>query len=83
VLVKSLEFKHQNGQKVKVIEIPVLEKTNSYHFMLGIRLQSFLTRIYENPKPLNVYSFKDYLKKVLKWHDYEQLFKTEFLKYNA
>ncbi|MCA1030382.1 YpmP family protein [Bacillus timonensis] len=83
MLFKSLEFKHQNGQKVKVIEIPVLDEGNSYYFMLAIKLQRFTSIISANNSPKKVYSFREYLKKVLKWPDYERLFKTDLLKNNA
>ena len=83
MLFKSLEFKHFNGQKVKVVDIPVLEEGNTYHFMLGIRLQTFMTQICAERNPKSVYSFRHYLKKVLKWRDYEQLFETNILKNNA
>jgi hypothetical protein len=83
LLLKSLEFKHCSGQKVKIIEIPVLEEDNPFRFMIGIRLQTFMTNIYSDPHPKKVYSFREYLKKVLKWRDYQLLFKTDILKNNA
>ncbi|WP_418055514.1 DUF2535 family protein [Priestia megaterium] len=33
--------------------------------------------------PKQTYSFQEYLKRVLKWKDYEQLFKSHVLKHNA
>ncbi len=72
-----------NGQKVKITDIPVLEEDNKYRFMLQIRLQKFLTTIYSQKQPKSIYSFKDYLKKTLKWPDYEALFGSVILKYNA
>ncbi|QOR65151.1 DUF2535 family protein [Cytobacillus suaedae] len=83
MLFKSLEFKHCNGQKVKVMDIPVLEEGNTYHFMLSIRLERLIRQIHAEKNPNKVYSFKHYLKKVLKWRDYEQLFETGVLKNNA
>ncbi|TXC93192.1 DUF2535 family protein [Metabacillus litoralis] len=83
MLFKSLEFKLINGQKVKITDIPVLEEDNKYRFMLQIRLQKFLSTIYSQKQPKSIYSFKDYLKKVLKWPDYEALFGATILKYNA
>jgi hypothetical protein len=83
LLFKSLEFKNVHGQKVKIIEIPVLEDDSTYQFMLKVRLQTFIANVYANPNPKRVYSFKEYLKKVLKWPVYEQIFKTEILKNNA
>jgi hypothetical protein len=83
LLFKSLEFKNAVGQKVKIMEIPVLEEDSPYKFMIQVRLQSFITSIYSEKKQKKCYSFRDYLKKVLKWPDYKQLFEAGELKYNA
>ncbi|KFZ42903.1 DUF2535 domain-containing protein [Anoxybacillus flavithermus] len=83
MLFKSLEFKNVDGQKVKIIEIPVLEDDNLYQFIVKVRLQTFIAQVYASKNPKNVYSFKDYLKRVLKWPVYEQIFKSEILKNNA
>ena len=83
MLFKSLEFKNDVGQKVKVMDIPVLEEDSTYKFMIQVRLQTFLASIDQESKPKKCYSFKEYLKKVMKWPDYEQLFKVGELKHNA
>ena len=83
LLFKSLEFKNVVGQKVKVMEIPVLERDNPYYFMIQVRLQTFISALYGDQNIKKCYSFRDYLKRVLKWPDYEQLFKNEELKNNA
>lgn len=83
MLFKSLEFKNGDGQKVKIIEIPVLEDDNPYQFIVKVRLQTFIAQVYANQHPKKVYSFKEYLKRVLKWPVYEQIFKSEILKNNA
>jgi hypothetical protein len=83
VLTKSLEFRNVVGQKVKVTDIPLLEEDSTYRFMIQVRLQIFVTSLYGEKKPKKCYSFKDYLKKVMKWPDYEQLFKEGELKNNA
>ncbi|MFJ5757657.1 DUF2535 family protein [Neobacillus sp. NPDC093182] len=83
MLVKSLEFKNDVGQKVKVIDIPVLEENSTYKFMIQVRLQNFINALYQVKKPKKCYSFKEYLKKVMKWPDYEALFKVGELKNNA
>jgi hypothetical protein len=83
LLFKSLEFKNDVGQKVKVMDIPVLAEDSTYKFMIHFRLQSFIKSINRDPSPKKCYSFKDYLKKVMKWPDYEQLFKVRELKNNA
>ncbi|MEH7500490.1 DUF2535 family protein [Neobacillus drentensis] len=83
MLFKSLEFKNVVGQKVKVMDIPVLEEDSTYKFMIQVRLQTFVTSLYKEKSLKKCYSFKDYLKKVMKWPDYEQLFKVGELKNNA
>jgi hypothetical protein len=83
LLFKSLEFKNVVGQKVKVIDIPVLEEDNRYCFMIQVRLQTFITALYKEQKAKKCYSFRDYLKRTLKWPDYEELFKIGELKNNA
>jgi hypothetical protein len=65
------------------MDIPVLEEDSTYRFMIQVRLQTLITSIYKENKPQKCYSFKDYLKKVMKWPDYEQLFKVGELKNNA
>lgn len=83
MLFKSLEFKNVVGQKVKIMDIPVLEEDSTYKFMIQVRLQTYATSLYTEKGPKKNYSFKEYLKKVMKWPDYEQLFKIAELKNNA
>ncbi|MDX5475243.1 MAG: YpmP family protein [Bacillaceae bacterium] len=83
MLWKSLEFTNEVGQKVKVIEIPVLEDDSTYHFMMNWRLQQFLIKVNTDSKPKPHYSFREYLKEVLKWPDYCSIFKEDVLKNNA
>ncbi|AEH48061.1 YpmP family protein [Parageobacillus thermoglucosidasius] len=83
MLFKSLEFKNAYGQKVKIIEIPVLEEDNTYRFMIQLRLEAFIAKVYRSRDVRTVYSFREYLKRVLKWSVYEQIFKTDVLKNNA
>ena len=77
------QFKTIVGQKVKVMEIPVLEEDSPFKFMIQVRLQTFITSIYKEQSPKRCYSFKEYLKKVMKWPDYEKLFKVDELKNNG
>jgi len=83
LLFKSLEFKNVVGQKVKIVDIPVLEEESSYYFMIQVRLQTFITSIYKEKCTKKYYSFQEYLKRVMKWPDYEKLFKSAELKNNA
>jgi hypothetical protein len=83
LLYKSLEFKNVVGQKVKVMDIPVLEEDSRFNFVIQVRLQTFITSLYKERKAKKCYSFRDYLKRTLKWPDYEELFKTGELKNNA
>jgi hypothetical protein len=83
LLFKSLEFKNVVGQKVKVVDIPVLKEDNRYYFMIQVRLQTLTTALYKEPRAKSCYSFRDYLKRILKWSDYEKLYQIEELKNNA
>ncbi|KOP83120.1 DUF2535 family protein [Cytobacillus solani] len=83
MLFKSLEFKNAVGQKVKITEIPVLNRNSPDYFMIQVRLQAFIQSIYGVQKKDAIYSYREYLKRVLKWPDYQKLFKTPELKNNA
>jgi hypothetical protein len=83
LLLKSLEFIHANGQKVKVTEIPLWEEDNLTSLRIKLRLQTFITKISKDSTPKNMYSFRDHLKKSLKWHEYAEIYKTDILKNNA
>lgn len=65
------------------MEIPVLEEDNTYCFLINIRLQTYLASIYKSKSTKCVYSFREYLKRVIKWQDYEQIFQINLLKHNA
>ncbi|PLT28733.1 DUF2535 family protein [Peribacillus deserti] len=83
MLFKSLEFKNDIGQKVKIIDIPVLEEDNTFHFMISARLEVFIKTVYYESKWTRMYSFREYLKKELKWPVYQKLFQKNELKNNA
>ncbi|WP_409288794.1 DUF2535 family protein [Peribacillus sp. SCS-26] len=82
MLFKSLEFKNDNGQKVKITEIPVLEEDSTFHFMISTRLERFIKTVYTESRAAS-YSFREHLKKELKWPVYQKLFKKHELKNNA
>jgi len=83
LLFKSLEFIHASGQRVKVIDIPMLREDDTLKFMISARFEIFLSKIYSEKHPNTLYSFKDHLKRVLKWKDYERIFYFNTLKHNA
>jgi hypothetical protein len=83
LLLKNLEFRTNVGQKVKILDIPVLEEDNPLFFKVNARLQLFLSQIHHQSSPKKVYSFREYLKKVLKWTEYEQIYQVNVLKNNA
>ncbi|MED3553509.1 DUF2535 family protein [Cytobacillus praedii] len=83
MLFKSLEFKNAVGQKVKITEIPVLNKNSPDYFMIQVRLQAFIQSINGVQKEDAIYSYREYLKRVLKWPDYQKLFNAPELKNNA
>ncbi|MFP7484633.1 DUF2535 family protein [Priestia filamentosa] len=83
MLFKSLEFKLANGQKVKVIEIPVVPHHHPLSFMISVHFESFVKMIERKEIRNELYSFKEYMKKHCKWTTYEQIFLTVPLKHNA
>lgn len=83
MLCKSLEFKNVDGQKMKIIEIPVLETSNHYYFMIQVRLQNFFSILYHKPHEKSCYSFREYLKRKLSWHDFKEIYSMKEYKSNA
>ncbi|RIW28494.1 DUF2535 family protein [Bacillus salacetis] len=82
MLLKSLEFKNCYGQKVRISDIPVMAQDNPLYFKVSRRLQLFMMEIDRNPKK-KVFSFRDHLKKHLKWPEYQSIYHTVELKNNA
>ncbi|MDQ0214433.1 hypothetical protein J2S13_000829 [Oikeobacillus pervagus] len=83
MILKTIEFHTAKGQRVKITDIPVLEEDNPFHFSVQIRLQILVNKVYNQGNGKETHSFRNYLKKVLKWPDYEKLFKINELKNNA
>ncbi|WP_175991288.1 DUF2535 family protein [Bacillus sp. Marseille-Q1617] len=83
MLTKTIEFKSKYGRKVKILEVPVLKEDSPLYFRVNLKLHAFITRILEQPSRKSVYSFREYLKKTMKWSDYEQIYHSEELKNNA
>ncbi|WP_078550183.1 DUF2535 family protein [Litchfieldia alkalitelluris] len=83
MLYKSLEFKNAAGQKVKIIEIPVVGNTNHYYFMIQARLQHFISKLYNRPQEKTCYSFREYMKLKMNWTDFNNLFSMEELRNNS
>ena len=83
MLVKCLEFKNAVGRKVVIKEIPVLELKHPHFFLIQIRLQSFVDSICDDRRECDSYSFREYLKKTVKWPVYDELFGSSKLKNNA
>ncbi|WP_044022120.1 DUF2535 family protein [Bacillus sp. SG-1] len=82
MLLKSLEFKNCYGQKVRISDIPVLPQDNPLCFKVNLRLQLYIAEIYRGSKK-KVFSFRDYLKRHLKWPEYQSIYHTVGLKNNA
>jgi predicted GTPase len=74
VFYKRIEFINITGQKVKVTDIPVLGSTDRNYFMIQARLQIFISSLYYNPQEKSSYSFREYLKRKIRWSDFEDLF---------
>ncbi|WP_335871724.1 DUF2535 family protein [Bacillus sp. 2205SS5-2] len=81
--MKSYEFRALEGKKVKIVDIPVLNQENPLYFQVHARFQLFVSLIVKQGLRHNTYSFRTYLKKVLKWTDYEELYHTNTLQNNA
>ncbi|MCP3738877.1 DUF2535 family protein [Rossellomorea sp. BNER] len=83
MITKSFEFKTKAGQKVKILEIPVLEEDNPLYFKVNTRLQQFIASVnYENSQK-KIFCFREYLKRTVKWSEYEQIYQCVKLKNNA
>jgi hypothetical protein len=83
LVCKSLEFKNTFGQKIKVMEIPVLAKNHRYYFMVDVRLQSFITLLYHNSQEKSLHSFREHLKRKMCWADFKELYSIQDFKNNA
>ena len=83
LLTKTIEFKSKYGRKVKILEVPVLKEENPLYFRVNLRLQSFITKIVTQNLSKTTYNFREYLKKTTKWSEYEEIYRSEELKFNA
>ncbi|MCG8397303.1 YpmP family protein [Bacillus atrophaeus] len=83
MLLKSLEFKRRDGIQVKVTEIPVLKGNENHFFMMNQNLQLYLKEVFSSDSRAQVYSFRQYMKRRMKWKDYQAIFHQESLKHNA
>ncbi|ARW07174.1 DUF2535 family protein [Bacillus atrophaeus] len=83
MLLKSLEFKRRDGIQVKVTEIPVLREDENHFFMMNQNLQLYLKEVFSSDSRAQVYSFRQYMKRRMKWKDYQAIFHQESLKHNA
>lgn len=83
LLSKTVEFINAAGQKIKVIEIPVLEKNDPYYFMVQVRLQMFISSLNSGPQEKNLHSFREYLKQKMKWSEFKLLYSMQAFPNNA
>ncbi|MGR3764738.1 DUF2535 family protein [Rossellomorea sp. NS-SX7] len=83
LLTKTIEFKSKNGRKVKILEVPVLKEDSPLYFRVNLKLHAFISKIFKEHTCKSVYSFREYLKKTMKWSDYEQIYHSEEFKKNA
>lgn len=83
MLLKSLEFKRLDGQRVKVTEIPFVSEGEPYYFFISSKLELLLQKTYLSKEKKDQYSFRDYLKHSAKWNDYQSVFYPILLKNNA
>lgn len=68
---------------MKVIEIPVLDKNNRYYFKIQVRLQIFISTLNNKPQEKSCYSFREYLKRKMSWHDFNELYSMKEFRNNA
>jgi hypothetical protein len=80
LLFKSLEFHNVVGQKIKVIDIPVLETNNCYYFMIQVRLQTFLSFLYNEPQEKSCHSFREYLKRKMSGPNFKELYSMPMIR---
>ncbi|ARK30013.1 DUF2535 family protein [Halalkalibacter krulwichiae] len=71
---KRIEFRNITGQKVKITDIPVVQTSDRYYFMIQARLEILISSLYNNPQEKSCYSFREYLKRKIRWSDFEDLF---------
>jgi hypothetical protein len=83
LVCKSLEFKNRFGQKLKVMDIPVLAKDHRHYFMVEVRLQSYISLLYYNPQDRCSHSFREHLKRKMSWVEFKELYRIEDLRNNA
>ncbi|MBT2575371.1 DUF2535 family protein [Bacillus sp. ISL-51] len=83
MLLKSLEFKRRDGIQVKVTDIPVVTEGEHYFFQIHQHLELYLREVFASQSVRTVYSFRQYVKRRMKWKDYEAVFNQEMLKHNA
>ncbi|MFP3326453.1 DUF2535 family protein, partial [Planococcus sp. SIMBA_160] len=74
-------FRRMDGDQIKVTEIPVLKGDETYCFMLTFRLEAFLKKVYVSKGKRDVYSFREYVKRNVKWSTYEQIYQQPTLKH--
>ena len=83
MICKSLEFKNNFGQKIKVMDIPVLDTSNQYYFVIQVRLQRYITLLNSKPQEKNSHSFREHLKRKMNWVEFKELYSIQVFKNNA
>ncbi|MEL3974670.1 DUF2535 family protein [Rossellomorea oryzaecorticis] len=83
MLTKTIEFKSKYGMKVKILEVPVLKEDSPLYFRVNLKLNAFISKVMKEHAQKTTYSFREYLKKTMKWSDYELIYYSEELKNNA
>ncbi|MFS0775057.1 DUF2535 family protein [Neobacillus sp. 3P2-tot-E-2] len=83
LICKSLEFKNNFGQKIKVMDIPVLDTSNQYYFVIQVRLQRYITLLNSQPQEKNSHSFREHLKRKMNWVEFKELYSIQVFKNNA
>ncbi|PFA70122.1 hypothetical protein CN378_02115 [Bacillus sp. AFS015802] len=83
MLTKTIEFKSKYGRKVKISEVPVLQKDSPLFLRVNLRLNQFITKVINQNEPRTIFSFREHLKRTTKWSEYEEIYQSAELKNNA
>ncbi|TMU86843.1 DUF2535 family protein [Bacillus sp. BHET2] len=83
MLTKTIEFKSKYGQKVKILEVPVMKEDSPLYLRVNLRLHQFIKRIVNQNGPKTAFSFREHLKRTTKWSEYEEIYQSKELKNNA
>ncbi|MFB3171245.1 DUF2535 family protein [Neobacillus sp. 179-C4.2 HS] len=83
MLCKSLEFTNTFGQKIKIMDIPVLDSNHQYYFLVQVRLQRFISLLNGQHQEISSHSFREHMKRKMNWVEFKELYSIQVFKNNA